>query len=210
MPTAEQILEGLRQISNNFQLFAVIWHIILFGMIAGLLTSWKPSNKLLSSLLGIPLLSVSTFAWIEGNPFNGTLFLVFGILLLLVGIRNNDQPVWRAPSFIKWLGILIIAYGLIYPHFLEVSSIFQYVYAAPSGLVPCPTLSVVIGFAVVYRGFQSGLWTGTLLVAGLIYGMIGVFRLHVLLDAGLLLANLALIISYFSFRYEKKKSYSNH
>jgi hypothetical protein len=83
---------------------------------------------------------------------------------------------------------VLIVYGWTYPHFLDTDSWIAYLYASPFGIVPCPTLSVVMGITLAFRILRSRSWSTTLVVAGLLYGGIGVFRLGVLLDWGLLFA----------------------
>lgn len=202
MPTPEEILQGLFMIANAYTWAAVVWHILFYILIAALILKWRPSNRVLSVLLTLPLLTVSLFAWITGNPFNGSLFLIFGMLLILSGARNPDIPVNTNHTWSTVLGILIIVFGLLYPHFLEAENYFIFLYAAPSGLVPCPTLSIVIGFAILYQGFQSRVWSWILVIPGLIYGLIGTFRLQVYLDMVLLLATVILII--ITFQMPKK------
>ncbi|HEU5255113.1 MAG TPA: hypothetical protein VFU28_03935, partial [Vicinamibacterales bacterium] len=65
-------------------------------------------------------------------------------------------------------------------------------YASPFGILPCPTLAVVIGVTLMGRPLMAVRWHAIVIVAGLLYGAIGVFRLGVVLDWGLLLASLAL------------------
>jgi hypothetical protein len=67
-----------------------------------------------------------------------------------------------------------------------------YIYASPFGILPCPTLSVVIGITLLFPDLRSRSWTTSLAVASLLYGAIGVFRLGVVLDWGLLLASATL------------------
>jgi hypothetical protein len=202
MPSSEEILHGLFLIVNTYTWVAVVWHILFYFLIAALLLKWKPSNRNLSVLLSLPLLSVSLFAWITGNPFNGSLFLIFGILLIIQGVRNPDVSVETGPTWSTVLAVLFILFGLIYPHFLNTDNYFVYLYAAPMGMVPCPTLSFVIGFAILYNGFHSRIWTWILVIPGLIYGLIGTFRLQVYLDMVLLLAAVILIIKTFQRRPE--------
>lgn len=197
MPSSEDILQGLMLITNQFVWLAIIWHLFFYILIAALILNWKPRNRLMAALLGFPLVSVSLLAWITGNPFNGLLFAIFGILLVVSGIRSNDDPIRTGHSWTTVFGIVVIMFGLIYPHFLETDNYFKYLYMAPVGLVPCPTLSVAIGFAILYNGFQSRKWTWFLIIPGLIYGTIGVFRLGVYLDMVLLLASIVLIVVIF-------------
>ncbi len=202
MPTSEEIIQGLFVIANTYIWMAIIWHILFYFLIAALLLNWKPSNPHLSFLLALPLMSVSFFAWITGNPFNGFLFFLFGILLIVLGMRNPGIPIGTNHTWSTVLGSIIIIFGLLYPHFLDTDNYFLYLYAAPTGLIPCPTLSVLIGFTIMYSGFHSRTWSLILAFSGLIYGMIGTFLLQVYLDMVLLMAALILIIM--TFQLPKK------
>jgi len=207
MPSPEEILQGLFMIANKYTWAAVVWHSLFYFLIASLILKWKPSNRVLSVLLTLPMLTVSLFAWITGNPFNGSLFLIFGILLIILGSRNPDISIETGHTWSTVLGVIIIIFGLLYPHFLDTENHFMYLYAAPTGLVPCPTLSIVIGFAILYRGFQSRTWSWILAIPGLIYGLIGTFRLQVYLDMVLLLATVILIV--IAFQVPKKTNISS-
>jgi hypothetical protein len=192
MPTSEEILLGLSRITNTFTWMAILWHIFFYLLIAALILNWKPTQRFFSSLLGLPLISVSIFAWITGNPFNGFIFALFGILLIVFGLKNEEDPIIPHHTWSTVFGIIIIIFGLLYPHFLDTDNYFEYLYSAPTGLIPCPTLSIVIGFAILYNGFQSRRWTWILVIPGLLYGIIGAFRLQVYLDMVLLLATIVL------------------
>lgn len=90
----------------------------------------------------------------------------------------------------------MIVFGLIYPHFLNTDSLIKYLYASPLGLVPCPTLSLVIGFVLLYNGLRSNSISIAFIVIGLFYGIFGVFKLGVYLDLGLLFGTITLLIKY--------------
>jgi len=197
MPTSEEILQGLIHISNAYKGMAILWHLIFYLLIAALILNWKPSRSFLSSFLGIPLLSVSLFAWITGNPFNGTIFALSGIILIFWGLKNSGNPVETNRTWSIVFGTVMIIFGLLYPHFLDTDNYFDYLYAAPAGLIPCPTLSTLIGFAILYNGFHSRRWSWLLVVIGLLYGIIGTFRLQVYLDMVLLISSIILIIIIF-------------
>jgi hypothetical protein len=80
----------------------------------------------------------------------------------------------------------------MYPHFLVATDWAAYAYASPFGLLPCPTLLVLIGLTLVFGGLSSVGWNGVLAVAGVLYGAIGVFRLGVVLDVWLLVGGMLL------------------
>lgn len=196
MIKSEEIIAGLQAIVNNNMLIATFWHIAIYVLIIFLLFSWNPSNKLMVIMLCLPVASVSVLAWYSGNPFNGTLFAVLAILIIIFGLKASSQPITLSQLAFIVIGILMIAFALLYPHFLGSGSFIRYLYASPVGLIPCPTLSLLIGFALVYNGFDSKALTISLIVYGLFYGLFGVFRLGVTLDTGLIIGAFSLLVKY--------------
>ena len=88
----------------------------------------------------------------------------------------------------------MIAFAWIYPHFLEGLSPGTSLWAAPMGVIPCPTLSLVIGFALLFDGFGSRSWSLILAGVGLFYGLFGAARLGVVLDVVLVGGASALLV----------------
>jgi hypothetical protein len=68
------------------------------------------------------------------------------------------------------------------------------------GLIPCPTLSVFIGFTLLFHGFGSKKWMLSAALIGLFYGIFGVLRLKVYLDVALIAGALFLLVYAFSIR----------
>lgn len=196
MIKSEEIIAGLQAIVNNNVIIATLWHVAIYGLIISLFFNWNPSNKLMAILFFLPVLSVSILAWYSGNPFNGTLFAVLAVLIIIFGLKASSQPITFSQLAFPMIGVLMIVFALSYPHFLESDSIIRYLYASPVGLIPCPTLSLLIGFALVYNGFGSNALTISLIVYGLFYGLFGVFRLGVTLDIGLIIGALSLLVKY--------------
>jgi len=197
MPTPDEILRGLRDIANTWRILAIFWH-VYFGLLAVLLLQGaRPPRNVAGVLLGLPLLSVSGLAWIHGNPFNGTVFAVSGIALIALSTRRlSHDRVRVAPWWAAAGGALLFAFGWVYPHFLDTSSFLPYLYSAPMGLIPCPTLSVVIGSALILGGLGSRAYSLVIGVTGIFYGLFGSVRLGVLIDWVLLFG--ALTIVFFS------------
>lgn len=92
----------------------------------------------------------------------------------------------------------MIGFGWVYPHFLDNAALVEYLYAAPTGLIPCPTLSIVIGFTLILGGLRSRAWCLVLTIVGLFYGVFGAARLGVKIDGVLLLGALATAYAAFS------------
>jgi len=194
MPTTFEILEGLASIVRDFGIAAIIWHIIFAFVVVLIIAGWRPSRKFAATALAVPLLSVSVFAWIKSNFFNGLLFFLFAALLAIIGLRLPDEKVKGSPAWSTIVGILLVTFGWIYPHFLAPGSWLEYLYAAPTGLIPCPTLSIIIGFALLANGFSSRSWSITLVIIGVFYGLFGAIRLNVHIDFVLLAGALILLV----------------
>lgn len=187
MPTIDQIISGLAYIVNEYSLFAILWHAAIYILITALILKKLPTDKLFTLLLCLPLISVAIFAWLAGNPFNTMVFSIAAILIFSFGLRAEKSPVTYSHSVFVIAGILMVIFGLVYPHFIKTDSLIQYLYSSPAGLIPCPTISILIGFALIYNGFNSKAVTVTLIILGLFYGFIGVAKLAVYLDFFLIL-----------------------
>ena len=132
-------------------------------------------------------------AWVWGNPFNGTVFSALFLFLFPLASRLSKDPVHFGTPILAIPGAMLVAFGWAYPHFLETDRWTTYAYAAPLGVLPCPTLSAVIGATLILGLLGSARWSITLVAAGFVYGAIGVFILAVRLDYVLLGGALVLV-----------------
>lgn len=193
MPGATEILDGLSAIANQATDLAVAWHIAIAMALIALAGGWRPSQRTARLLIGMLLASVAGVAIAFGNPFNTFVFAASAMALTAMAMVGNRRVVARGSARSGGIGAAMIAFGWIYPHFLD-GSATAYLYAAPVGLIPCPTLAVAIGFALLGNGLGSRAWSLTLAAVGLFYGLFGVVRLGVFLDIGLAGGALALVI----------------
>ncbi len=193
MPSSDEILNSLSTIANQWQLLAIVWHIYFGVLAAGLVFGLRPSRPTGGVLLALPLLSVSVLAWMSANPFNGTMFAIAAVALIVIALRQPDAQLRIAPTWAVVAGALMYLFGWVYPHFLDTVSFVPYLYDAPVGLVPCPTLSIVIGLGLVVAGLNSRAWSAVLGAMGVFYGVFGAFRLGVTIDVVLLVGALLLL-----------------
>ena len=196
MPKTLDILNTLWSIVTNYSAFASMGHAAIYLLLAFVITVWHPSNKILILLLNLPILSVAIFAWLSGNPFNGTFFSILTILAFIFGLRASANPISFSNLPFLIAGIIMVVFGLVYPHFINADSFIKYLYASPVGLIPCPTLSLIIRFALIFNGFGSQSITISLTAFGLFYGIFGVLKLAVHIDLFLLFGTLTLLIKY--------------
>lgn len=191
MPSPEEILRSLQKITENYLIAAFAWHLWIYSFVALLLLSrTKPSSKPITFLLTIPILSVAVIAALELNSFNAIAFTIIFLTLNITRLKIADEPISFSTSpFLRTVGIILVMAGIFYPHFS--SNYALLVISAPMGLIPCPTLLLVIGFTLLFAKLPKQ-WIIILLIASLFYGFIGVFRLKVFIDLLLLVAAFAL------------------
>ncbi|MBL8621673.1 MAG: hypothetical protein JNK64_10225 [Myxococcales bacterium] len=194
MPSATEILAGLTTIAHRGLAAAIAWHVVLAVVLVALARGWRPGQRVAAALLAAPLVSVAAFALAFANPFNGAVFALGAVGLTGLALRGDPRPVARGAAWAWWGGVAMIAFGWCYPHFLDDRPL-AYLYAAPMGLVPCPTLSAVIGLALLAGAPASRPWSLALAGLGLFYGLVGVVRLGVALDLGLVAGATALAVA---------------
>jgi hypothetical protein len=179
-------------ISNDAVALAVAWHAAVAAACGALAMGWRPSRRWAAALLALPVASVGMLALRYGNGFNGLAFAGLALAMFATAVRMVPRPVAAGAGASTGTGLALIAYAWLYPHFLEPGSPALYLVAAPLGLIPCPTLSLVIGFTMLAGGLGSKTWCALLGAAGLFYGLFGVLRLGVWLDVPLAVAAVAL------------------
>ncbi len=192
MPSSAEILVGLQRITDEWRGLAIAWHLALGVLLVLLFVGWRPARRLMGMLLAAPLASVSAMAWLGGNPFNGVVFAVVSVALVGVAASLSAGPVKLGAPWAVMMGGFLSAFAWLYPHFLGGSPWVAYSYASPLGLIPCPSLSAVIGVALVSGGLGSRSWSAMVAAAGAAYGIIGVVRLGVVIDVILLVGAVGL------------------
>ena len=197
MPTKEEILAGLAGIANEYSDIAIAWHVILIIVIAALFASWKPTNSSMILLVSSLLMSVSLFAGLQRNFFNAVVFSFLVLMSIYSAIKSKAGVIQGDRSWPDIAGLVLIIVGFIYPEFIVTGSTLEYAYLAPTGLIPCPTLSIVIGFALLYKGFMAPNWSVAIGITGIFYGLFGVFYLGMYIDWFLVAGSVLLMVNTF-------------
>jgi len=170
----------LAAVANGWQWLAVLWH-VYFAVVLVLMLYARLSVRMLGVLFSGPLLSVGCLALYVGNPFNAAVFVMSAVVLLMSAPRLPRTTVRLAPMSSVIPGAIGYVFGWIYPHFLNTSSFVPYLYAAPTGLIPCPTLSIIVGLTLLAGGL-SRTWSFVLASLAASYGIFGVLVLGVSID----------------------------
>jgi hypothetical protein len=193
MPTAELILSRLSRAATDLVPLAFVWHSLLLTALLTLRAGWRPARRTAATLLVAPLASVSLVALGYGIVANAVVFAAAATALLAVAVRMPDQRIERAPGAATLGGGALIVTAWFYPHFLESLPATTYLFGAPLGVVPCPTLMAVLGLTLLGGGLRSRAWSLGLAGLGLTYGVVGVAWFGVLLDAILVAGAIALV-----------------
>jgi hypothetical protein len=191
MPTSTQILERLAAISRDAQVLAIVWHALIAAVVLQTVRGWRPTRRLAMAMMLTPLITVVGLAFTHGLVVN---WVVLGVGLAALTVVAADTPkghVVEAPTLGLLIGAGLVAFGWCYPHFVSGAAVL---YAAPVGLVPCPTLAVLIGATIAGGGLRSTRWSATLGALGLFYGVVGVAWLGVWIDAVLVAGAAVLLV----------------
>ena len=210
MPSAGEILKALTLLANKYMPAAILWHaVLLLFLLLLLFAKQKPSNHFAGYFLSLPLFSVSIFAWQTGNLFNGVLFSIAGFLLLFFTAKKKNEIITVNPNiWLRVTGMIIFLSGFFYPHFLQ-QDFWVYLYAAPVGLVPCPTLLAITGLVLMFDTRQSKSWFAVMIFVDIFYGLFGVVKLNVNLDLILIAGAIALFLQIvLAAGIQKKPGYS--
>lgn len=194
MPTPSEILAGLTRIANEAFAVSVAWHVAVALSAVALLLGARPSSRAAALALSLPLLSVSAFAWRYANPFNGAVFALVAIVLAWLAMRAPSRALALRTPWSVIAGCGLIAFGWVYPHFLVDRAPTTYLVAAPLGVIPCPTLSLVTGAALLVDGLAARAWRWVLASTAAFYGLFGVLRLGVWIDLVLLVGAIAMLV----------------
>jgi hypothetical protein len=196
MPTSQDILQNLADIADQALPFAVVWHCVVLLALLMWALDFRLSRRIDAMLRCVPLASVGVVAWIYGNAFNGVVFALLAIAMGALSLQATTNPAAPVRNLERWFGAGLTAFGWLYPEFIDSAQpAYVFAYASPLGTLPCPTLSFLIGLQLLTGEPWGRLASRVLAVAGLFYGIWGVFRLGVWLDVALLLGALELLLA---------------
>jgi len=191
MPPASEILEVTSNTAREMIALSIVWHSVILLVVFAMLRGWRPSARVGSSFLIAPSVSVFIASAVHSSWFNAASFLA--LALLLVAVTRALETPWRVrpTSWSVLLGGALVVYGFVYPHFVD-GPWYRTFYAAPTGVVPCPTLALVGGFTLITGANGSRAIAAVLAVWTTFYALFGILKLGVVLDLGLVAAALGL------------------
>ena len=189
------MLADLSAAASHYQWLGLLWHLFISFLLAALLLGWEPVRRSARLWIALPLVSTAIVAAAAGNPFDGVVMGVTAMALLVAALR---RPAALAAWHWNWqtgTGLASIAFAWAYPTFSANAASWVYAFGSPTGVLPVPTLALVIGFTLLTSAHQTRTWSTGLASVAAFYGAFGSVQLGVTLDLGLLLGSLALIIA---------------
>jgi hypothetical protein len=196
LPDSAAILAALARIASEADELAVVWHVV-FGLAAAAISlGSRPKPSSCAAFLTLLIASVSATAWVFGNPFNGAILALGALALGLSGLRGAKGRLRWGEDWAVVLGASLLLFGTVYPHFPVGSSPLAYLYAAPLGTLPCPTLGFVAGATLIGNGLMRGAWPLVLASLSAFYAGFGALRLGVELDFLLMAAPAGLLLQH--------------
>lgn len=183
----ESVLNYLSMVSNQNIYLNLIMHVITFLSIPSifLLQNIRMQKVVFNGLVCILTLTVTVNAFINGNPFHMATFAILSVIAFIELIFGRHQVLISASNnatiFIVFIFLFI---GVWYPEFVHTNSLAM-LFVSPLGIVPCPTLIVVLSLFTLNSSGIGKLQYFATIIIGAVYALIGVFILKVYLDAAL-------------------------
>jgi len=185
MPSSVTILETLSSMAEDLVWLAVAWHAVMLTAVGLRVMGLRVSPHASMLALTLPSVSVSVAAFGYGLAFNGVAFGVLGLAFATLGILSKHPSLQHGPRWAGVLGAALLVFGWVYPHFNS-GPWHRTLYAAPLGVLPCPTLAMLAGTVLWAESFRSRAACSLLALWCAFYAAFGVFRLGVVIDLGLL------------------------
>jgi len=194
MDNAALVLRGLGELSEQFSLISGIWHVIFFAALVLLAAGWRPTHRQAGVVLALPAFSVSILSLLTGHYINGLIFAGLFLILMILSSRFKEEQVSTGWNIFSISGALMVLLAWLYTYFFQQGGFLPYLYGSPVGVIPSPTLSIMIGFTLLFNAFKSRVWALVLGLTGLAYGLVNAFWLGISLDYGLMAGSLILIL----------------
>lgn len=189
----ELILNYIGTVAGKYIFLNIALHIACYAaIILLLLPKFRHKRVVWNSVTAGLFTSVAVIAILNGNPFNFGIFAIaagFAVWELIKGrnvVETLFSPAYTLRMNIRNAVLLAVSlFGLVYPHFVDAHPALMPL-LSPIGIIPCPTLTFVLGIAnIIYPKVNRPLYTA-LAVLGAFYGVTGVFMVNVYIDIPLM------------------------
>jgi hypothetical protein len=205
MKTPEAITSMLENVSEETKSYSAFVHLLFLVVIGlGLLVE-KIRNDLFSFFIAFLSLSATVISVKYVIAPNVIIFGMFFVLIIHAYLtKNPNLDLKNIPPVNLLFGILGLAFGFWYLHWVESPIWLNALLYSPLGVVNCPTMATICGFLCLSREPRSAVLEATVALITLYFGFFGIFRLGAYVDVSLILCGLFLIVrlsSYLSYEH---------
>jgi predicted CoA-binding protein len=194
MSNRDLLLNELTLLANGRIYVALFWHVVLYAALAWAMLSRRgPARSAVALLLLTPVVSATTLAWLRGDLAHALWLTALIAALSVVTIHLPSTPPERTHGWRAWLGWAALALAASYPHYVQVEHASAYLLYAPLGVLPAPTLALLLGASLLLGGLGSRAWSYAVSACAFGVGVLGAFVLEVWIDLALVVAALALL-----------------
>ncbi len=186
LPSPIEIIQGMEFIAMKYRWLAIVQHLVLLFLTLCYWTYRERMGWLISLYFFLTSVLVGTLALVEAN--NLISCAAFGILAIMFLAELISPEMDYSAKRLKWhnlaIALLVACYALWYP----VSG--DYIYSAissPYGILPGPTLMVVLALFLVLFPKTNKKIHGFLIVCSFYYGLMGAMRLKTYWDIPLVI-----------------------
>lgn len=181
------ILSYIGAVAGKYIWLNVTLHIVCYAAVALLFVpGFRYKKAVWNSLVTVLFSSVAAIALLNGNPFNFGIFAIAAAFAVFEIVKRRGAADLSFTSDtahnIRTAIFLVVAlFGLIYPHFVDAHPALM-PFVSPLGIIPCPTLTFVLGIAnILYPRVNRALYT-VLALLGVFYGITGLLLVNVYFD----------------------------
>ena len=195
MKSPEAIKTMLEGISMDVRFYSVFTHILFLAVIGVGMFSVKGRVLLFPLFLAFLSLSATVVSIRYAIAPNILMFaMIFGLTLFAYFTKNLHFPTKSIAPADLLFGILGLAFGFWYLHWVANPVWLNALLFSPLGAVNCPTRLTICGFLCLSQEPRSALLEVAVGLMTLFFGFFGIFRLGAYIDVVLIICALYLIV----------------
>ncbi len=197
--TVEEFLDVFERYNELLWPLQIVACVVGVALVALALTQWKRASAAILGSLSFMWAGMAVgYMWLYFADINpaaklfGVLFLAQAALLTVAAVRERGVAYGGSRDWQAWVGLGLIAYGMVAYPLLGMTLGHGYPHAPMFGLMPCPTAIFTFGMLLLAaRPRRALLW---LPLAWSVIGFCAALRFGIREDAGLLVAGIVTAI----------------
>lgn len=193
--TVEQFLDVFEKYNEALWPLQIVAYVVGIALVGLALTKWKRASAVIFGALAVMWAGMAVgYMWLYFADINpaaklfGALFLAQAVLLAIAAVRERGAAYGGRRDWRTWVGLGLIAYGMVVYPLLGLALGHTYPRAPMFGLVPCPTTIFTFGMLLLAaRPKRLLLW---LPLVWSVIGFYAALKFGIREDIGLLIAGI--------------------